>query len=127
VYYYTAASWKWKIYQKALQKSINGKVSQKALMKELMEDTELKTKAEKVAKFVNQIMDEVNRMPEERKQKLLHAGKIDETQTLKSAEKFLSKEIKAEIHVYNEEDQKRYDPKGKAQLAKPLRPAIYIE
>lgn len=127
VYYYTAASWKWKIYLKALQESTDTKILQKNLMKKLMEDAELKTKADKVAKFVNQIVDEINRMSEERKQRLSQVGKIDENQTLKTAEEFFSKELKSEIYVYNEEDPKRYDPKNKAQTAKPSRPAIYIE
>lgn len=127
VCYYTAAQWKWQIYQKALQKSINAKISQKDLMKEMMDNAELKTRAEKVAKFLSQILDEVNHMPEERKQRLMQIGKIDEHQTLKDAEKFFKKELKAEIFIYAEEEPGCYDPKKRAQLAKPFKPAIYIE
>ncbi|MEM3641640.1 MAG: hypothetical protein QXH37_06955, partial [Candidatus Bathyarchaeia archaeon] len=127
VCYYTAAPWKWKVYQKALQKSIGAKISQKDLMKELIEDAELKAKAEKIAKFLNQILDDVNRMPEERKQRLMRIGKIDEHQTLKSAEKFFKKELKVEICIYGEEEPECYDPKKRAHLAKPFRPAIYME
>ncbi|MEM3596735.1 MAG: leucine--tRNA ligase [Candidatus Bathyarchaeia archaeon] len=127
VYYYTAAPWKWQIYQKTLKKSVGAKISQKDLMKELMADTQLKAKAERVAKFLNQILDDVNRMPEERKQRLMQIKEIDEHQTLKSAEKFFRKELKAEIYIYNEEDPECYDPKKRAQQAKPFRPAIYIE
>ncbi|MGB9740648.1 MAG: leucine--tRNA ligase [Candidatus Bathyarchaeia archaeon] len=127
VNYYTAAPWKWKVYKKVLQKSASTKISQKDLMRELMEIPELRAKAEKVARFINQMVDEANRMPEERKQRLLKVGEINENQTLKDAEKFLHKELKAEIYIYSEENPERYDPKKRAQLAKPLRPAIYIE
>ncbi|MGB9671654.1 MAG: leucine--tRNA ligase [Candidatus Bathyarchaeales archaeon] len=127
VCYYTAASWKWKTYKKALQKSVGTKISQKDLMQELIEDPELKAKAEKVAKFLSQILDDINRMPEERKQRLTQIKEIGEYQTLKDAERFFKKELRAEIHVYSEEDPECYDPKKRAQLTKPFRPAIYVE
>ncbi|MCL6578087.1 MAG: leucine--tRNA ligase, partial [Candidatus Bathyarchaeota archaeon] len=125
--YYTAASWKWKAYSKALEESVSGKIQQRDLMKELMANPDLRTKAEKLAKFVNQILEEVNHMPEERKKKLTQIGIINESQTLKEAENFFKKELNAEIDIYDEESAERYDPKGRAQLAKPYRPAIYIE
>jgi len=125
--YYTAASWKWKAYSKALEESVSGKIQQRDLMKELMANPDLRTKAEKVAKFVNQILEEVNHMPEERKKKLTQIGIINESQTLKEAKKFFKKELNAEIDIYDEESAELYDPKGRAQLAKPYRPAIYIE
>jgi len=127
VCYYTAATWKWKTYQKALLKSVGTKISQKDLMRELMGDPELKAKAETIAKFLNQILDDINRMPEERKQRLIQIKEIDEHQTLKDAERFFKKELRAEIRVYSEEDPERYDPKKRAQLTKPFRPAIYVE
>jgi leucyl-tRNA synthetase len=127
IYYYAAGPWKWKAYLKAVKGSTSRKIQQKDLMKEIMADPDLKAKAEKVARFVGQIIDEVNRMSEERKQRLLQIGIINEKQALDEASSFLKKEIKAEIHVYEEEDTKRYDPKGRAALAKPYRPAIFIE
>jgi hypothetical protein len=39
----------------------------------------------------------------------------------------LKAEINAEITIYKEESVELYDPKGRAKLAKPWRPAIYIE
>jgi leucyl-tRNA synthetase len=127
IYYYAAAPWKWKVYLKAIEKSVRAKIQQKDLMKELIADPALKAKAEKVAKFAVQIMDEVNRMSEERKQRILQIGIMNEVQTLNEAETFYEKEINAEIRAYDEEDEKRYDPKGRAVLARPYRPAIFIE
>jgi leucyl-tRNA synthetase len=34
---------------------------------------------------------------------------------------------RAEILIYSEEDQSKYDPKQKSRLARPFKPAIYME
>jgi leucyl-tRNA synthetase len=125
--YYAAAPWKWTVYLKAVEKSPAAKIQQKDLMKELVADPALKAKVERVAKFAAQTVDEVNRMSEERKQRILQVGIVNEDEALGEAEAFLEKETNAEIQVYNEEDAERYDPKARAVLAKPYRPAIFIE
>jgi leucyl-tRNA synthetase len=125
--YYAAAPWKWTVYLKAVEKSASAKIQQKDLMKELVADPALKAKVERVAKFAAQTVDEVNRMSEERKQRILQVGIVNEDEALGEAEAFLQKETNAEIQVYDEEDAERYDPKARAVLAKPYRPAIFIE
>jgi leucyl-tRNA synthetase len=57
----------------------------------------------------------------------MKVGVVDENKVLKEAADFFKRELNAEVSVYSEEDLKRYDPKKRAQLAKPYRPAIYIE
>jgi hypothetical protein len=66
-------------------------------------------------------------MPNEKKQRIMQVGVINERQIVKEAEDFLKRELNAEIYCYNEEDPELYDPKKRARLAKPNRPAIYIE
>jgi leucyl-tRNA synthetase len=127
VYYYAAAPWKWKTYLKTLKKSVSGKVLQKDVMKELMEDPELRAKAEKLAKFTGQIVDEVNHMSEDRKQRLIQVEAINESHALEEAKSFFERELGSEVCVYDEEDPKRHDPKERAWLTKPYRPAIFIE
>ena len=127
IYYYTAAPWKWKAHLTAVNNSVSTKVVQSELMKELMKDNDMKKLAKHLAKFVGQLVDEVNRLSAERKQRQLRVGTIDENQSLKEAEAFFKRELNAEIIVQREEDQKRHDPKNRAQLAKPYRPAIYID
>jgi len=80
-----------------------------------------------VAKVTGTIAEEINRTSEETKRRRLQIGLMNETEALEEAKGFLQKELNAEIHVYNEEDAERHDPKQRAQLAKPYRPAIYIE
>jgi leucyl-tRNA synthetase len=125
--YYLASSVKWKIYLKALEKSVSTKIVQGDLIRELLRDADLKTKAKEVAEFTGKIVDEVNRTPEEKKQRLIQVGVIDENQVFREAEDFLKQEFNAEVCFYNEEDKKRYDPKNRARTAKPYRPAIFIE
>jgi len=127
IHYYVATPWKWKAYSTALQRSASAKVAQSELMKELMKDNDMKKVAKELAKFAGQITDEVNRMSAERRQRQLHVGAIDENQVLNEAESFFKREFNAEIHIHREEDPERYDPKNRAQLAKPYRPAIYME
>ncbi|MEM3725494.1 MAG: leucine--tRNA ligase [Candidatus Bathyarchaeia archaeon] len=125
--YYTASSWKWKTYLKIIEKSVSSEALQSGIIRELLQDPELKAKAKEVAEFTNKIMEEVKRMPMERKQKLLKIGVFDENQALKEAKDFLKQELNAEIQIYCEEEPQRYDPKNRARTAKPYRPAIYIE
>jgi leucyl-tRNA synthetase len=127
IYYYVAAAWKWKAYSTAMQRSVSAKVVQGELMKELMMDPLMKKEAKSVAKFVGQITEEVNRMSPEKRQRQLKASDVDEPAILNDAEKFLRRELNAEIHIYSENDPKRHDPKNRAQAAKPYRPAIYVE
>jgi len=125
--YYAAAPWKWQVYMKIVEKAKISKLVQVELMKELMKKTELRTKGQQVAKFVNQTVEEINKLSEDRKERLMQTGIMNENQTLKEVEGFLKHELKAEIHIYSEEDSERYDPKKRANLAKPHRPAIFIE
>jgi leucyl-tRNA synthetase len=127
IYYYTASPWKWKTYLSALEKSVSAKVVQGELIRELLKDTDLKARTKEVAEFVGKIADEANRMPEEKKQRLIQVGAIDEDHMLKEVKDFFKRELKADIHIYNEENAKRYDPKERARTAKPYRPAIFVE
>lgn len=127
VFYYTAASWKWRVYLTALEMASDGKLVPGNLIRKLMEDSDLRAKAKEVAEFAGKVVDEVNRTPTDRRQRILNIGIIDEAQLLKEAEEFLEAELGAEVHIYAEDDPAINDPKNRARLAKPMRPAIYIE
>jgi leucyl-tRNA synthetase len=127
VYYYSAASWKWKVYLTALEKSTSNTLVLSGLIKELMQDPDLKKIAGKVAKFARGITQEINRMPTDRKTRQLGIGALDESDLLEKAEAFLGREFNTEIHSCQEDEQQLYDPQKKAALARPYRPAIYIE
>ncbi len=125
--YYVAASWKWKAYLTVLRQSISTKIVAGAIIKDLMKDRDMKKAARELSKFVVQAVDEVSRMSTERKERQLKAGSLDEIRALNEALEFIVRESNAQVVIYKEDDPKRYDPKNRAQLAKPYRPAIYIE
>ena len=127
IYYYAAAPWKWQVYLVALKKSVDGNVVVGALMKELMSNPELKVVAGKVAKFAPQLVQEINRMPDDMKQKQLQVGELNETELLETSQEFFAREFNAEVFAFQEDSQDIDDPKNKAKFAKPYRPAIYIE
>jgi hypothetical protein len=54
-------------------------------------------------------------------------GAMDETSIVEDAVGFLRDRFNAEVSVYREEEKQRYDPKGRAGMALPGQPAIYIE
>lgn len=128
VCYYTAAQWKWKVYQKALTMSLEKeRISQSDLMRELMKDDAMKKRGKGVTNFVSQIVEEINRTGRNRREAWVAVGTLDEAAVLAEAENFLKRELSSQIHVFLEDDERRYDPKNRSQLAKPYRPAIYIE
>jgi len=66
-------------------------------------------------------------MPADLVRKRLDIGILDEVKILTDARIFYEREFNAEITTYAEDDPKHYDPKDRAGLAEPYRPAIYIE
>jgi leucyl-tRNA synthetase len=126
VYFYTAAAWKWKIYLKTLEKAVSGE-EPATLIRELLKEPELREKATEVARIASKMSDEIARMPRDKKVRQLRIGILDEKNIIENAKTFLNEEFKADIHVFQEQEKKRYDPKQRAKLSKPYRPAIFIE
>lgn len=127
IYYYVAAPWKWKVYMKLLEESLSKRLEMRESMRTLMADVELKSVVKVLAPLVSRLIEEINALPTERKQRLLRAGVIDEFHEIDEAKEFFEKEFNATVIVYQEDDPNKYDPKGRAQHARPLKPAIYIE
>ena len=72
-------------------------------------------------------MKALTKLPNERKANMLKIKAVDEKEILDSAIGFLKERFNAEVSVYSEDDQKRYDPKHRAAMAMPYQPAIYVE
>jgi len=127
IYYYTAAPWKWKLYLRIIEKIVQEKVEVSMLIRELLKEPELRKNIKEAAKIAPKIAEEAMRMPEAEKKRQLNIEILNEKEILKNAKTFLKREFKAEIYIFQENDPKRYDPKQRAKLAKPYRPAIFIE
>jgi hypothetical protein len=76
---------------------------------------------------VPKIIKALTKLPSERKANLLKIKMCDEKEILQGAQSFLKDRFNAEISVYGEDDEKRYDPKNRAAMAMPNQPAIYVE
>jgi FAD synthase len=96
-------------------------------MKEFAADKDLKENIKDVAKFASKIVEEISRVPEKRRENMLKIRAFNEKEVMEDARDFLQERFKAQIIVYNEEDKACYDPKQKAVMSMPYRPAIYIE
>ncbi len=124
---YTASDWKWKAYRKALELAEKGSLEVGNLMKILMTDTELRNNAKPVSAFASKIVADIKKSPPKILKKRLQAGYVDEFKAITDAKDYYTRELKAQIDCYKEDDEGVYNPKNRAGLAEPYRPAIYIE
>jgi leucyl-tRNA synthetase len=127
IIFYVASRWKWEIYLKALKRAEEGNLKLSVIMKEAMQDDNLKGEGKRVASFVQEIVKDLTRTSEETIKRRLAFGPLQEFKTIADAKAFLAKELKAEIEVYEEDSLAKIDPKDRARLAEPYRPAIYLE
>jgi len=127
LYYYVAAPWKRKIFLATLKKSEHGEAKLDELMKQFAAEEDLKKRMNDVAKLTSKIVKDVKSMPEKRRKNILTIQSLDEKEAIEDAKDFLAEHFKTEIMVYNEEDEKRNDPRGRAVMSMPYRPAIYVE
>jgi leucyl-tRNA synthetase len=125
--YYTAASWKWQTYLKILEKNLSGEAKINELMKEFAGDKNLKPHMKDIAGMVPRTMKALTKLSSDRKTNIIKIKKVNEKELLENAVCFLKERFKAEVSVYSEEEQTRYDPKCRALMAMPYQPAIYVE
>ncbi|NHV97360.1 MAG: leucine--tRNA ligase [Thaumarchaeota archaeon] len=126
VFYYTAASWKRRAYLKALEQKIGAGLDLKGLIKDVMQ-SEPNIDPKKVSDFAKKVVNDLTSTPLDVAKRRFAVGLLDENLVLKEFSNYLAKEIGADIFVFSEDDHSRYDPKNRAELAKPYRPAIYLE
>ncbi len=127
VVFYVAAPWKWKVYLSALELAKEGRLVLSALMKLLMVDPVLRGKAREVSSFAEKVSLGLSRAQSKVVGVRLIAGQLDEGGIVSEARGFFARELKADVEVYFEDDSEKYDPKGRARLSEPLRPAIFLE
>jgi len=125
--YYTAAGWKWRVYRSLVARSVEGEVRVGEVMREFAKDSSLRENMKAVASFVPKVLKSLNKLPSERKKRLANVELSSEKEFIESALNFLEERFNAKVAVYGEEAESRYDPKQRAALAIPSKPAIYIE
>ncbi|MEM4253412.1 MAG: leucine--tRNA ligase, partial [Candidatus Nitrosotenuis sp.] len=124
---YTADSWKSKAFQKIAKSVISGQTNIGAIIKDLIADPEtenIKKDPDFVKKSVNSILAESIEMRKIR----ADTEPIDEGRILASElSGLVKKEFAVDIQVFAESDPSKFDPKNKARMARPFKPALYIE
>jgi leucyl-tRNA synthetase len=125
--YYSAAPWKWQVYLKILDKTLAGEAKIGELMKEFAADKDLKPHMKDIAGLVPRVIKALTKVSGERKANMQKIKAVDEHAVLAGTVGFLGERYNAEVSVYSEDDQTRFDPKNRASLAMPYQPAIYIE
>jgi leucyl-tRNA synthetase len=127
LYLYTSAEWKWSLYLKALEMASKGSVGVSELMKAASADPALKERMKEISKLAPKLAKDLQITALDMQEKRRRLGKISEREALADAAAFLGKEFKCAVTVHEETDEKKYDPKARAQTAQPFRPAIYME
>ena len=79
-----------------------------------------------VSKLVPRLAKDLQSTAPDMQERRRRLGKMNEEEALEDAIGFLGKEFKCTVTVHDEMDEKKYDPKGRAQTAQPFRPAIYM-
>jgi leucyl-tRNA synthetase len=125
VHYYTAAKWKWRVYIEALSRADTRPETLDGLIRDMLA---AKTGSGKnLPKYASRIVQQVRTMPGELRRRRLGIGDVDERSVLSEAASFFRRELKTEVEIHAEEDSSLYDPKGRAKIAEPYRPAIFVE
>jgi leucyl-tRNA synthetase len=125
--FYTAAPWKWQVYLKILDKTLNGEAKIGDLMREFAADKDLKPHMKDISGLVPRVIKALTKISGERKANILKIKMVDEQTVLLDAAGFLGERFEAEVSIYGENEQARFDPKNRAAMAMPYQPAIYLE
>jgi len=125
--FYTATSWKWKVYLRALELSKEGNLDIGTLIRDAFKDEEMKARAKEVPPFARTVVEDVTKTPAAVAERRLEMGQINESNLIEDASSFFGQEFGCEVTVANESDPWIEDPANRAKRSKPYRPAIYVE
>ncbi len=127
VVYYVSPSWKWRVYLDGLESAITEKAGRGEFIRKVMEDPEMRKLGKEAADYATKVVQQIRETPQDFRQARLKVGRLSEKETLREARQFLSRELKAEVEIWEANEADVYDPKGRARLAEPYRPAILVE
>jgi len=112
IHVYIAPDWKWNVFEiaKEIGRPDIGQIMGRSIKENLHDDKK------EIAEFAKKVAREVI--------KTNYVGKINEYSIIKDAKDFISREVGAEVIVYEDPT---YDPQNKSRNAIPYKPAIYVE
>ena len=128
---YTASKYKWIIYKKILSTmQLESQVNFGDLMKVLVNDKEVSDIAKTDPGLIKKIITDILSYSTEVRKRKLGLESFDEGIPLKDALTLIMEQIgfeKITIDIVSEDQDDRYDPKGKSKFARPFKPALYLE
>ncbi len=127
IIYYTSSKWKWTVYLEMLKLLDEGMLDMGKIMKQLMGNMELKSRANEVSLFTKKLIEEIRAVPPDMFKKRMKIAVLNELDILINAKKFLENEIRSDVFIFSEDNSNKVDPKCRAFLSKPYRPAIFVE
>jgi len=125
IFVYAAASWKWNVYKKILEMITQGKTNFGEIMKVLVNDPST-SKVKESPDMVKKIVDDILSDPLDSRQRKVRIT-LDEVKVFEDAKSLLDNELDSDIVIFNENDKNKIDPKNKAKVARPYKPALYME
>ena len=124
---YTANNWKSKAYHKILNGVNSGETNVGTFIKELISQKETEN-VKKDPDFVKKTIKDILSEPTELRKTKMNAGEIDENKIIsKELSSLIETDYGIKLQVFAETDSDKYDPKNKARMARPYKPAILIE
>jgi len=124
--YFIASDWKWKVYLNALKWVEENKKSGD-FIRDVMADPRLRSMGKTAADYASKVIQTANQMPDEMRKSRLLDGIVAEKKIFAEATEFYRREFKCKVMIWTEGDAGSVDPKGRARLSEPYRPAIYLE
>ena len=124
---YTADNWKSKAYHKILSGVNSGETNVGIFIKELISQKETEN-VKKDPDFVKKTLKDILSEPTELRKTKMNAGEVDESILISNELSSLTEaDYGIKLQVFSENDSEKYDPKNKARMARPYKPAILIE
>jgi leucyl-tRNA synthetase len=128
---YTASKQKWILYKKILSAmQLESQVNFGELMKVLINDNEVSDIAKTDPGLIKKIIADILSYSTEVRKRKLGLESFDEGIPLRDALTLIMEQIGFEeitIDIVSEDQDDRYDPKGKSRFARPFKPALYLE
>jgi len=125
LYLYTTPSWKETVYEMGLRMARGKEISVPGLTKAAMADPGIRSKGKEASDFARKVAEELIKRSAQEVDRL--SVKFDELRYLRNAAAFMTSELGCDIFVYSADDPEVKDPRGKARVAQPGRPAIFVE
>ena len=124
---YTADNWKSKAYHKILSGINSGETNVGIFIKELISQKETEN-VKKDPDFVKKTLKDILSEPTDLRKTKMNAGEINESEIISNElSSLIETDYKIKLQVFSENDSEKYDPKNKARIARPYKPAILIE